>query len=157
MPSFVLSVLFLVGHHQCSYDVRIYLINMLTVYFIYPETANVRLEDMDQLFGDATTAMPTPAQHAEVESLMARSPVPSLDIRTRPGHFSADNAIPGLDINPPDGDAENGKAQRSAETEMDGQGKGVTGWISRMVNKNKSNKGANGEAGAYRRLDQDDE
>ena len=136
---------------------RGYLINALAVYFIYPETANVRLEDMDQLFGDATTAMPTPAQHAEVESLMARSPVPSLDIRGRPGHFSADNAIPGLNINPPDRDAESGKPQPPKENETQDQSNGIGGWISRMVNRSKNNKGANGEAGAYRRLDQDDE
>ena len=71
----------------------------------------MRLEDMDQLFGDATTAMPTPAQEAEVESLMSatRSPVPSLDINRRPGGFTADSAIPGLDINPPGKDADGTK------------------------------------------------
>ena len=69
---------------------------------------------MDQLFGDATTAMPTPQQEAEVEALMSasRSPVPSLDIR-QPGNFTADNAIPGLNINPPHGgpDDEEGRAR----------------------------------------------
>ena len=130
----------------------------ITVYFIYPETANVRLEDMDQLFGDATTAMPTPAQHAEVESLMgARSPVPSLDIRRGgPGNFSADNAIPGLDINPP---VEGGKPQLLNGNETESQSEGFGGWISRMVNRSKGNdgKGRDGKPGAYRRLDQDDD
>lgn len=126
----------------------------MAVYFLYPETANVRLEDMDQLFGDATTAMPTPAQHAEVESLMsARSPVPSLDIRRAPGGFSADHAIPGLDINPPAG--QDGKVQAADETP---RREGLGGWISRMANGGKKeSKGSNGQAGSYRRLGQDDE
>ena len=115
---------------------------------------------MDQLFGDATTAMPTPAQHAEIESLMSgnRSPVPSLDIRRgRPGGFTADNAIPGLDINPPV-DGENGKSQLADGDNDQRQSEGIGGWISRMVNRSKSDdKGARGEAGLYRRLDQDDD
>ncbi len=125
----------------------------MIVYFLYPETANVRLEDMDQLFGDATTAMPTPAQHAEVESLMSvRSPVPSLDIRRGPGHFSADNAIPGLDLNPPQ--AQDSKGPLEDETP---KREGLGGWISRMANRGrKGSKGTNGEAGSYRRIDQDD-
>ena len=103
---------------------------------------------MDQLFGDATTAMPTPAQEAEVEALMSanRSPVPSLDIR-RPGNFTADNAIPGLDINPPD-DGKRGEPEAS---------EGIGGWISRMVRRNKADKGHGEEAGAYRRLGQNDD
>ena len=135
-----------------SYDA-----NIPIVYFIYPETANLRLEDMDQLFGDATTAMPTPAQHAEVESLMSasRSPVPSIDIRRgRPGNFTADNAIPGLDINPPS-DAENGKLRPNGKAAQP-RSEGIGGWISRMVNRSKSyDKGVEGQA--YRRLDQDDD
>lgn len=114
---------------------------------------------MDQLFGDATTAMPTPAQHAEVESLMSgsRSPVPSLDIRRgRPGNFTADNAIPGLDINPPNR-AENGMSQ-TASGGTQPRSEGIGGWISRMVNRGKSNdEGSNGQAGTYRRLDQNDD
>lgn len=128
------------------------IINISVVYFLYPETANVRLEDMDQLFGDATTAMPTPAQHAEVESLMsARSPVPSLDIRRGPGQFSADNAIPGLDINPP----QDAKAPPEEETP---KREGLGGWISRMANGGRrESKGADGQAGSYRRIGQDDD
>ncbi|KAI4272708.1 MAG: hypothetical protein LQ337_005121 [Flavoplaca oasis] len=129
-------------------------VSFVLVYFLYPETANVRLEDMDQLFGDATTAMPTPAQHAEVESLMsARSPVPSLDIRRGPGHFGADSAIPGLDINPPQG--QDGK--RPLEDEPPKR-EGMGGWISRMTNRGrKDSKGTSGEAGSYRRVGQNDD
>ena len=127
----------------------------ILVYFLYPETANVRLEDMDQLFGDATTAMPTPAQHAEVESLMSgnRSPVPSLDIRRGgPGNFTADSAIPGLDINPPSAPRENGKAQLPPEPQTSSEGLG--GWISRMVQRTK---GESKSGGGYGRLGQDDD
>ena len=124
---------------------------LLLVYFIYPETANVRLEDMDQLFGDATTAMPTPAQEAEVDSLMSgRSPVPSLDIRRgQYGNLGADNAIPGLDINPPHD--QNGKPQEETRSE------GIGGWISRLANRNRGKPGADGQAGNYKRIEQDDD
>ena len=128
------------------------------MYFLYPETANVRLEDMDQLFGDATTAMPTPAQHAEVESLMsARSPVPSLDIRRGgPGQFGADHAIPGLDINPPQAQDGKDSISRPAE-ETAPKREGLGGWISRIATMGrKDGKGSNGEAGSYRRLDNQD-
>lgn len=138
--------------------------NSPLVYFLYPETANVRLEDMDQIFGDATTAMPTPAQEAEVESLMSmRSPVPSLDIRRGGhGHFSADSAIPGLDINPPVGGEpqENGKG--GDDTGTGGQrSEGIGGWISRLARRgsgrDEGRKGGGGGDGAYRRLGQDEE
>ena len=107
---------------------------------------------MDQLFGDATTAMPTPAQQAEVDSLMsARSPVPSLDIRRGQfGNLGADNAIPGLDINPPN--AQDGKPAEETRSE------GIGGWISRLANRGRNEgKGSNGLAGNYKRLDQDEE
>ncbi|KAK3169901.1 hypothetical protein OEA41_009285 [Lepraria neglecta] len=132
-------------------------VSFVLVYFLYPETANVRLEDMDALFGDATTAMPTPAQHAEVESLMsARSPVPSLDIRrgSGPGNFTAENAIPGLDINPPAVPVENGKPQLPSDTPAKSEGLG--GWISRMVQRTKG-EGKKDASGGYGRLEQDDD
>ena len=127
----------------------------LLVYFLYPETANLRLEEMGQLFGDATTAMPTPAQQAEVESLMGnRSPVPSLDIRRgAPGNFGADHAIPGLDINPP---AEDAKPE-------EGKPEGIGGWISRIRRMGSTGSGKTAGSGTkggeaeYRRLGQDEE
>lgn len=109
---------------------------------------------MDQLFGDATTAMPTPAQHAEVDSLMsARSPVPSLDIRRDgrgPGQFSADSAIPGLDINQPNGDAQK---QDKPST----KGEGLGGWISRLTPGTKGEGKKDGGGGYGRLQDQDDD
>ena len=127
------------------------------MYFLYPETANVRLEDMDQLFGDATTAMPTPAQQAEVDSLMGvRSPVPSLDIRRDgrgPGSFTADNAIPGLNIDPPSGPDGDVKASDKPAAKSEGLG----GWISRMAQRTKG-EGRRDRGGDYGRLaDQDDD
>ncbi|KAJ5928023.1 Mitochondrial substrate/solute carrier [Penicillium verhagenii] len=88
---------------------RLYLVHaffcacsFVVVYFLYPETSGVRLEDMNVLFGDASTAMPTPATDGERGSLIGGgSPVPSLDIRRPYGQFGTESAIPGLDIDPP--------------------------------------------------------
>ncbi|KZF20607.1 MFS monosaccharide transporter [Xylona heveae TC161] len=127
-------------------------VSFIVVYFIYPETSGVRLEDMSQLFGDATTAMPTPSTHAERESLVGMgSPVPSLDIRRAPG---VNAAIPGLDINPPAVSVENGKPQLPSRD--DGRGEGVGGWISKMVKRTKGGNGSSSE-GSYRRLGQDED
>ncbi|KAL9097848.1 MAG: hypothetical protein Q9165_000174 [Trypethelium subeluteriae] len=130
------------------------------VWFIYPETANVRLEDMNALFGDATTAMPTPATLAEAESLFSRSPVPSIDLqRTRSGH-GPDSAIPGLDINPPAVDIEDGKPMLGKDKDAESQKEGVGGWISNLVKRTREGGGENGEGGSgkgYKRVGQDDE
>ena len=126
------------------------------MWFIYPETANVRLEDMNSLFGDATSAMPTPATLAEAESLFSgrESPVPSLDIR-RQG-LGADNAIPGLDIDPPVGDGHDGPGAPPAK-EHDAH-EGIGGWISNMVKRGKGNgEGGDSQSAQYRQVGQDDE
>lgn len=142
---------------------------MRTVYFIYPETAGIRLEDMDTLFGDATTAMPTPATRAETGSLLGvNSPVPSMDLRgvvnATPrfaNSLGPAGAIPGLDIDPPHVSIVNGKPQYAEDEEG---GEGVGGWISRMVNRNKDGassssvrSGKSGGTGKYKALDQDEE
>ena len=124
--------------------------NLFAVYFIYPETANVRLEDMNSLFGDATSVMPTPQTLAEAESLFSGgrgSPVPSLDIRR-----AQDDAIPGLNIDPPD--LENGKDMAKADTEG---GEGIGGWISNIVKKTKGNGEGDSSSGKYKRIGQDDD
>src|SRR5438046_8363 len=110
----------------------------------------MRLEEMDEIFGDATTAMPTPTTIVERSGLMGPtsvgSPIPALDIRgPGPGH-----AIPGLDINPPAVDIQNGKPQFNKD---DSRGEGVGGWISKMVNRAKNG----GQSGRYRQLDQEEE
>jgi hypothetical protein len=122
------------------------------VYFIYPETANVRLEDMNSLFGDATTVMPTPQTLAEAESLFSGhgrgSPEP-LDIRNGTG---ADQAIPGLDIEPPELDDAKSLSKAEGET-----GEGIGGWISNMVKRTKANGEGDSSSGKYKRVGQDED
>lgn len=145
---------------------RLYLIHaffcaasFVIVYFIYPETANVRLEDMNSLFGDATTVMPTPQTLAEAESLFSGghgSPVPSLDIRggsVSGSRRAADDAIPGLDIDPPDLE-NNGKGMANAEAETS---EGIGGWISNIVKKTKGGEGGDSASGKYKRIGQDED
>lgn len=123
-----------------------------TVYFIYPETANVRLEEMNALFGDATTAMGTPATNADTTSLFGGrgSPVPSFSL----GQHGADSAIPGLDIDPPDVRLEDGKPMFSASAD---HSEGVGGWITKLV---KRAKGATDDdkqnSGNYKAVGQND-
>ncbi|KAK7554130.1 high affinity glucose transporter [Phyllosticta citricarpa] len=137
-------------------------VSFVVVWFIYPETANVRLEDMNSLFGDATSQMPTPATLAEAESLFsAGSPVPSLDIR-RGGGLGADSAIPGLDINPPSVNVEGGKPQYSnnshrKESNATGQREGLGGWISNLVKRGKDNGEGDSQSGSYRRINNQDD
>lgn len=137
-------------------------VSFVVVWFIYPETANVRLEDMNSLFGDATSQMPTPATLAEAESLFsAGSPVPSLDIRRGSG-LGADNAIPGLDINPPNVNVEGGKPQYSnnsqrKDSNATSQREGLGGWISNLVKRGKDNGEGDSQSGSYRRINQDDD
>lgn len=113
----------------------------------------VRLEDMNELFGDATTAMPTPVTQTERDSLVGfNSPVPSLDIHRPPGQFSAESAIPGLSIDPP---ATVGSSSNNKNDTQDGQNRseGLGGWISNMLNRGKDSS----KSSQYRRLDQDEE
>jgi hypothetical protein len=123
------------------------------VYFIYPETANVRLEDMNSLFGDATSVQPTPQTLAEAESLFSGhgrgSPVPSLDIRS---NRAAEQAIPGLNIDPPD--LENGNSMSKAEGE---NSEGIGGWISNIVKRTKGNGEGDSSSGQYKRVGQDED
>ncbi|KAE8378743.1 hypothetical protein BDV26DRAFT_280885 [Aspergillus bertholletiae] len=146
---------------------RLYLVHaffcacsFVLVYFLYPETSGVRLEDMDTLFGDATTAMPTPASQGERGSLMnVSSPVPSLDIRRQYGQFGPENAIPGLDIDPPTiNTGESVKvSQRGSRDGRGGRLEGLGGWISNMVTRHKGSSRHRPQDTQYRRLEQDDE
>lgn len=132
-------------------------INNHAVYFLYPETSGVKLEDMNVLFGDTSTAMPTPATEGERGSLIgAGSPVPSLDIRRPYSPVGAEIAIPGLDIDPPslhsesrDGPSKSGQAGSHPGSS---RGEGIGGWISKMVNRQRSPSGQ-----SYRRLEQGDD
>ncbi|KAJ5476950.1 Mitochondrial substrate/solute carrier [Penicillium diatomitis] len=122
-------------------------------------TSGVRLEDMNVLFGDATTAMPTPVTDAERGSLIGGgSPVPSLDIRRPYGQLGADSAIPGLDIDPPtmSGDGYN-KSGRAGSQAGSHRGEGIGGWISNMVNRHRGGSTSSNNPSQYRRLDQADD
>jgi len=136
-------------------------VSFVLVYFLYPETANVRLEDMNALFGDATTAMPTPATQAERGSLMGVGSPSSIDIRggtPQPGGFSAGDAIPGLDIDPPDMEIDaNGKPIYSESAR--GRSESIEGfgnWIGRMVSKSRGER-SDSVRGKYNQVGQDED
>jgi hypothetical protein len=127
------------------------------VYFLYPETCGVRLEDMDAIFGDASAAIGTPSLNAETGSLIPPgSPMGSDPRRRRP--LTPSSAIPGLVLDPPDSVGEssgNGKApSRSANEEVSG---GIGGWISRMVGRGKSGDSSGSSGGSYAPLGQADD
>ena len=128
----------------------------LPVYFLYPETANVRLEDMNELFGDATTAMPTPATQAVGDY---GSPVSMRIAGTpqQPGRFGTDPAIPGLDIDPPDLEIDDdGKPIRGRQAD-DGR-EGLGGWIGRMVSQTRNDgRRESRSKGQYGKIGQDDD
>ncbi|KAL1306367.1 hypothetical protein AAFC00_005079 [Neodothiora populina] len=143
-------------------------VSFVVVYFIYPETANVRLEDMNSIFGDATTVAPTPQTLAEAESLFSRSPVPSLRLGDGGHGAPQDASIPDLDIDPPALEVSaNGRPMYSAASSRNGDaGEGLGGWISNLVKKGSvsgglggANKdgGAAGGSGKYRRIGQDED
>lgn len=107
---------------------------------------------MDALFGDATTAMPTPNLAAETGSLM------SVGSPLYVSGGGPSNAIPGLDIDPPHVNIQNGKPQygspRPGVDEEDGEGMG--GWISRMVSRGKGSDSGSILSGSYKPVDQED-
>jgi hypothetical protein len=121
---------------------------------------------MNALFGDATTAMPTPASHAERGSLMGVGSPSSIDIRAGGSSapptefpFSANDAIPGLDIDPPDMQLdEDGKPIRRGrgrnQSQSNGNGEGFGGWIGRMVSRSRQESGSRGQ---YGKVGQDEE
>lgn len=106
---------------------------------------------MNSIFGDATTAAPTPATLAEAESLFSgnRSPVPSFRLG------QDDEQIPDIDVQPPEVDIQNGKAMLAKDNESDREG--VGGWISKMVKRGKSDENTNGGSGKYKKVGQSDD
>lgn len=125
------------------------------MYFIYPETCGVRLEEMDVLFGDASTVVGTPSLRAETESLMPSvgSPIGSAvgsDFRGRPT-FTSTSAIPNMPLDPPD---EGNDGKPSTPT---GEPHTVGSWLARVVNRSRSraSSGASGSgSGRYAPLRQ---
>lgn len=106
------------------------------MYFIYPETCGVRLEDMDVLFGDASTIVGSPSLRGETESLMpsAGSPIGSAvgsDFRGRPS-FTATGAIPNMSLDPPEVGNDDKPSSPTGEPPT------VGSWLARVVNRSRS-------------------
>jgi len=153
--AFFCAVSFVIGESRVQSCKQSDMLTFSIVYFIYPETANVRLEDMNSLFGDATSVMPTPETLAQAESLFSGegrgSPVPSLDIRG--ARRAPEEAIPGLNIDPPDIES-NSKNMSKAGTD---NGEGIGGWISNMVKRTKSNGEGDSSSGRYKQVGQNED
>lgn len=90
--------------------------------------------------------------------MSAGSPVPSLDIRRHYGQLGADNAIPGLDIDPPHVviDDSSKPAHPGSQEGGSHRSEGFGGWISNMVSRNKG-QGQRTQGSQYSRLGQDEE
>lgn len=110
---------------------------------------------MNSIFGDATTAAPTPQTLAEAESLFSRSPS-SFRLGDDSGVAGPqDAAIPDLEIDPPDVElSDGGKPLYSKDAN---EGEGVGGWISNLVKKSKGETENGGGSGKYKRVGQDDD
>ncbi|KAG5946234.1 hypothetical protein E4U53_006613 [Claviceps sorghi] len=116
-------------------------VSFVIVYFTYPETCGVRLEDMNSLFGDASTVMGTPSVHADNESLMgAPSPGPSRDF-----------PVLNLDSGEMDDD------RKSQIQTSGGDDRSIGGWLSRVVARGRSPSTSSGRQGRYAPLGQQDE
>ncbi|PKS12142.1 hypothetical protein jhhlp_001440 [Lomentospora prolificans] len=126
-------------------------VSFVVVYFIYPETCGVRLEDMGVLFGDASTAAGTPSLRAETDSLMPPGSPLGSDYRGRPV-FTPSNAIPGLSLDAPD--LEGNERIKPSSSPNDG---GIANWLSRVVNRSRSRAGSGGSSGRYTPIRQGEE
>ncbi|KAI1112756.1 sugar transporter-domain-containing protein [Nemania sp. NC0429] len=131
-------------------------VSFVVVYFIYPETCGVRLEDMDSLFGDASTAIGTPGIRSEAGStIRAGSPVPSLDLRGRP--LGSDANIPPLDIDPPAVNIVDGKPVPRLRSESRNSRGRVGEWLSRIVGQTRGSSSSPAAGARYEALDQQDD
>jgi hypothetical protein len=114
---------------------------------------------MNALFGDATTAMPTPLTQAEQSSLMGVGSPTSIDIRRStprgPGTFGASDAIPGLDIDPPDITLGPDGQPVDSSRGHSANGEGFGGWIGRMVSRTRRDRSGSFSQGRYGKVDQD--
>ncbi|KAF5021434.1 hypothetical protein F66182_6528 [Fusarium sp. NRRL 66182] len=125
--------------------------SVVIVYFIYPETCGVRLEDMDSLFGDASTVAGTPSIHGTETGSLMRAGSPAGSGR---GLLGPSSSIPGLSLDPPTMDDDNkSQSQMQASGGNDGS---VGGWLSRVVGRNRSDSGSSAQ-GRYAPLGQQEE
>lgn len=115
----------------------------IAVYFIYPETAGVRLEDMDVLFGDAT-ALPSPENGPETDRLVAHNSGTSSNANG--------STFPDSDVEPPHLNYVNGRPQYTAKSSG---GQGLGGWMSQLVGRGK-HIGTTQTSGNYKSVRQDE-
>lgn len=99
------------------------------VWFVYPETKGIQLEEMDTIFGDQTVvATPATARQSLLHPSRTGSPVPSLDIGRSDG-------------------------KRTPPTYRKRGGGGLGGWLKGVL----SGKTENESGGHYRQLDEGDD
>ena len=100
---------------------------------------------MDVLFGDASTVVGTPSVRAETDSLMpSGSP------------FTSTSAIPGMSLDRPDTEGNDGKPS----TPGGGEPPTVGSWLARVVNRSRSrasSRGSGAGSGRYAPLRQNEE
>jgi sugar porter (SP) family MFS transporter len=139
-------------------------VSFVVVWFIYPETCGVRLEDMDSIFGDASVAN-TPSLRGETGSLIPGSPMGS-EFRFPGGGAGVGGtasprpgAIPDLSLSTPDEERPRGRAPEAPGASA-AQG-GIAGWLGRVVSRGRSGSahsaGVGGRQGGYTRLQGQDE
>lgn len=133
-------------------------VSFVVVYFTYPETCGVRLEDMDSLFGDATTTagtpttVGTPSLRPEEDPLVPAGSPDASRSNVRGRHYLTPfGAVSGLYIEPPVVD---GAADGKVPTAAEGTGGGIRGWFSRAIGRVRA---PGGSGGRYAPLDQGDD
>jgi sugar porter (SP) family MFS transporter len=109
---------------------RLYLVHaffcvasFVIVYFIYPETCGLRLEDMDSLFGDASTVMGTPSLRGDETGSLMRAGSPIGSARGFGG------PIPNMSLDADELDDDN----KSNVGPGGGEDRSVGTWLSRVV------------------------
>ena len=118
------------------------------MYFIYPETCGVRLEEMDSIFGDASTVA-TPSLHGDAASLLQPgSPIGSFrGVGTGPSV-----AVPPLSLDQAEID-DDGKSQIQTSG---GEDRSVGAWLSRVVGRGHADSNGSGQ-GRYAPLGQQED
>ncbi|KAK8077474.1 hypothetical protein PG996_003644 [Apiospora saccharicola] len=125
-------------------------VSFVTVYFIYPETCGVRLEEMGSLFGDNTTAMASPSVRSETGSIY-RVSSPDGSFRGRPGPT---DDIPPMSIDPPVLNVIDGKPHLRSESGSRGR---VGEWLGRMVGRDRGGSSSPAGRARYAPLEDNDE
>ncbi|KAK7948274.1 uncharacterized protein PG986_009160 [Apiospora aurea] len=105
-------------------------VSFVTVYFIYPETCGVRLEEMGSLFGDNTTAMASPSVRSESGSIYRVS------------------------IDPPVLNVIDGKPHLRSESGSRGR---VGEWLGRMVGRDRGGSGSPAGRARYAPLEDNED